>query len=68
MHEIGRGGMGVVYLAERDDGQFEKRVAVKLLPALFRGEEMSRHFHRERFILRPPGTSRNRASARWRPD
>jgi tetratricopeptide (TPR) repeat protein len=51
LREIGRGGMGVVYLAERDDGQFEKRVAVKLLPALFHGEEMNRHFHRERFIL-----------------
>jgi hypothetical protein len=26
--ELGRGGMGVVYLAERDDGQFRRRVAV----------------------------------------
>ena len=29
--EVGRGGMGVVYLAERDDGQFRRRVAVKIL-------------------------------------
>src|SRR5689334_12479229 len=29
--EIGRGGMGSVYLAERADGQFEKKVAIKLL-------------------------------------
>jgi len=29
--EIGRGGMGVVYLAERDDGQFQRRVAMKVI-------------------------------------
>lgn len=29
---LGRGGMGVVYLAERDDEQFEQQVAIKLLP------------------------------------
>src|SRR5215210_1708870 len=29
--ETGRGGMGTVYLATRDDGQFQKRVAIKLL-------------------------------------
>ncbi|MGI9055640.1 MAG: hypothetical protein ACR2F2_07535 [Pyrinomonadaceae bacterium] len=28
--EIGRGGMGAVYLAERADGEFNQRVAVKL--------------------------------------
>src|SRR5690606_5998908 len=31
VREIGRGGMGTVYLAERDDGQFEQRVALKLI-------------------------------------
>ena len=30
-HEIGRGGMGTVYAAERVDGQFEQGVAIKLL-------------------------------------
>jgi eukaryotic-like serine/threonine-protein kinase len=31
LREIGRGGMGVVYDAERDDGQFRRRVAVKIM-------------------------------------
>lgn len=30
---IGHGGMGLVYLAERADGKFEQRVALKVLPA-----------------------------------
>lgn len=30
--ELGRGGMAIVYLAERDDGQFRQRVALKLVP------------------------------------
>ncbi len=30
-HEIGRGGMGVVYLAERADGAYQQQVAIKLL-------------------------------------
>lgn len=32
IREIGRGGMGVVYLAERSDETFHRRVAIKLLP------------------------------------
>jgi len=31
VREIGHGGMGTVFLAERDDGQFEQRVALKLI-------------------------------------
>ena len=30
---IGRGGMGEVFEAERDDGQFEQKVAIKLIRA-----------------------------------
>lgn len=48
--EIGRGGMGIVYLAERED-DFRKEVAIKVMagPALGRGLE--RRFRAERQIL-----------------
>jgi eukaryotic-like serine/threonine-protein kinase len=48
--ELGRGGSGVVYEAERDDGQFLRRVAIKLL----RGDDADSLRHRvlaERQIL-----------------
>ncbi|HSQ32031.1 MAG TPA: tetratricopeptide repeat protein [Gemmatimonadaceae bacterium] len=51
VREIGRGGMGVVYLAERDDGQFRRRVAVKVLRASPDAEELHRRFVAERQIL-----------------
>ncbi len=51
VEEIGRGGMGVVYLAERADGQFENRVALKLIrPGLDSGEVV-RRFEHERRVL-----------------
>ncbi|NIP79174.1 MAG: tetratricopeptide repeat protein [Gemmatimonadetes bacterium] len=50
LREIGRGGMGVVYLAERDDGQFRRRVAIKLLRPPY-GEEVHQRFLTERQIL-----------------
>ena len=31
VREVGRGGMGTVYLAERDDAEFQKRVALKVV-------------------------------------
>jgi serine/threonine protein kinase/Tol biopolymer transport system component len=49
--EIGRGGMSVVYLAERDDGAFEQRVAVKLIKPGTDTEEVLRRFEQERQIL-----------------
>lgn len=51
VREIARGGMAEVFLAERADGQFEKRVAVKLLRAGLRTEETVRRFQAERQIL-----------------
>jgi eukaryotic-like serine/threonine-protein kinase len=49
--ELGRGGMGAVYLAERADGQFEKRVAIKVLKRGTDTEEVLRRFRSERQIL-----------------
>jgi eukaryotic-like serine/threonine-protein kinase len=49
--ELGEGGMGVVYLADRVDGQFEQQVAVKLVKHGLVSEEARRRFLRERQIL-----------------
>ncbi len=48
---LGRGGMGAVYLAERADQQFEKRVALKILPFGMGSAEMRRRFLAERQML-----------------
>lgn len=50
--EIGRGGMGAVYLAERSDDQYRKQVALKVLPP-WRGGDARRlqRFLDERQIL-----------------
>ncbi|HEX6862165.1 MAG TPA: hypothetical protein VF414_05070, partial [Thermoanaerobaculia bacterium] len=57
---LGRGGMGEVYLAERDDGEYRSQVAIKLLAggAGVFGGERERRLRRERQILaslRHPG-------------
>ena len=51
LEKIGEGGMGVVYRAERADGEFTQRVAVKLLDAPLRTLEAVRRFRAERQIL-----------------
>jgi serine/threonine protein kinase/tetratricopeptide (TPR) repeat protein len=48
---IARGGMGTVYLAERADGEFEQRVAVKLLRRGLDTDDLLRRFRAERQIL-----------------
>jgi serine/threonine-protein kinase len=49
--EAGRGGMGVVYLAERADDQYRKRVALKLLRRGMDDPHLVRRFLEERQIL-----------------
>ena len=51
LHEIGRGGMGAVYLAQRADEVFHKQVAFKILRPGFTTPELLRRFQREREIL-----------------
>jgi serine/threonine protein kinase/tetratricopeptide (TPR) repeat protein len=49
--ELGRGGMGTVYLAERADGHFEHRVAIKLIEESRSDDPQHRRFLAERQIL-----------------
>jgi serine/threonine protein kinase/TolB-like protein len=51
VRELGRGGMGTVFLAERADGQFEKQVAIKILSRGADTAEILRRFRAERQIL-----------------
>lgn len=51
VREIGRGGMGAVYLAERADQQFAQRVAIKLIKRGMDTEEIINRFRYERQIL-----------------
>jgi eukaryotic-like serine/threonine-protein kinase len=48
---LGRGGMGSVFLGLRDDDQFQKRVAIKLVKRGMDSEEVLRRFRGERQIL-----------------
>jgi eukaryotic-like serine/threonine-protein kinase len=49
--EIGRGGMGTVYLAVRDDQEFNRKVAVKLVKRGMDTDYILRRFRQERQIL-----------------
>jgi non-specific serine/threonine protein kinase/serine/threonine-protein kinase len=51
LKEIGRGGMGAVYLAERADGEFEQVVALKVLKRGLDTDAILARFGGERRIL-----------------
>jgi non-specific serine/threonine protein kinase/serine/threonine-protein kinase len=51
VRELASGGMGSVYLAERDDGQFNQRVAIKIVRGGFANTFLLRRFYEERQIL-----------------
>ena len=51
LSEIGHGGMGSVWLAERSDGRFRRRVAIKLLNIGCLGHNAEQRLKREGSIL-----------------
>ncbi len=51
IEQIGRGGMGAVYRAERADGQFEQTVALKILRRGLDTEDLLQRFLQERQVL-----------------
>lgn len=51
IRELGRGGMGAVWLAERADGEFQQTVAIKVVKFGLASQEMLRRFRHERAIL-----------------
>ena len=51
IRELGRGGLGAVYLAARADDEFRKEVAVKLIRRGLDTDDILRRFRTERQIL-----------------
>lgn len=51
VRELGRGGMGAVFEGVREDGDFDKRVAIKLTGHNLFSEELIRRFRNEKQIL-----------------
>ena len=65
IRELGRGGMGAVWLAERSDGVLKRPVALKLPHLLLSGEgsqggQFFERFHRETGHSGKPGPSQYR--------
>jgi len=61
IRELGQGGMGTVWLAERADGAYSTQVAIKFVRGAFGSAELERRFRAERQILadlRHPGIAR----------
>jgi serine/threonine-protein kinase len=51
IRKIASGGMGTVYYAERSDGTFERKVALKLIKGGLNSIQIVKRFQRERQIL-----------------
>jgi serine/threonine protein kinase len=51
LRQLGRGGMGAVYLADRADDEFRKKVALKVVQVGADRDRVVRRFRRERQIL-----------------
>ena len=51
VRELGHGGMGTVFLAERDDEHYRQQVAIKLINPGLGGETVRRRFRNEMQIL-----------------
>src|SRR5580658_9718403 len=51
LNMIGRGGMGTAWLAERCDGRFERKVAIKFLHLALHDQASAERFKREGAIL-----------------
>ena len=51
VRQLGHGGMGTVFLASREDDEFEQRVAIKLVRRGAGGESILQRFRQERQIL-----------------
>jgi len=51
LHLLGRGGMSAVYLAERADGHFQQKVALKVMAGYLADRDFFRRFEAERQFL-----------------
>src|SRR6185295_8001997 len=51
VRELGKGGMGTVWLAERSDGSFQRKLALKLPRSEWVDRGLAQRFARERAVL-----------------